>query len=308
MWIVFGVLVVVMLSLDLGVFHREAHVIKLREALVWSGIWIGLSLLFNLGIYIYLGSEPAILFLTAYIIEKSLSVDNIFVFLLIFTYFSVPRIHQHRVLFWGILAALVLRAVFIAAGITLVQKFEWIIYIFGAFLIYTGFKMALRKDEQIHPEKNPVLRAFRRFFSVTDQYDGSRFFVMKAGRYVATPLFVVLLVVETSDLIFAVDSIPAVLGITYDPFIVYTSNVLAILGLRALYFALAGIMELFHYLHYGLSFILAFVGFKMLISHVYHIPTVLALGVISVTIAVCIVASVLHPRQAEKTTPLSKRA
>ncbi len=308
MWIVFGVLVVVMLSLDLAVFHREAHVIKLRQALVWSGIWIGLYLLFNLGLYIYLGSEPAILFLTAYIIEKSLSVDNIFVFLLIFTYFSVPRIHQHRVLFWGILAALVLRAVFIAAGITLVQKFEWIIYIFGAFLIYTGFKMALRKDEQIHPEKNPVLRAFRRFFSVTDQYEGSRFFVMKAGRYVATPLFVVLMVVETSDLIFAVDSIPAVLGITYDPFIVYTSNVLAILGLRALYFALAGIMELFHYLHYGLSFILAFVGFKMLISHVYHIPTVLALGVISVTIAVCIVASVLQPRQAEKKSPLSKRA
>jgi len=300
LWTVFGVLVVVMLSLDLGVFHRKAHVIKLREALVWSGIWIGLSLLFCLGIYIYLGSEPALLFLTAYIIEKSLSVDNIFVFLLIFTYFSVPRLHQHRVLFWGILAALVMRAVFIAAGVTLVQKFEWIIYIFGAFLIYTGFKMALRKDEEIHPEKNPVLRAFRRFFAVTDQYEGSRFFTMKAGRYVATPLFVVLLVVETSDLIFAVDSIPAVLAITYDPFIVYTSNVLAILGLRALYFALAGIMELFHYLHYGLSLILAFVGTKMLISHVYHIPTVLALGIISGTIAVCIVASILHPRQAVK--------
>ena len=179
LWVVFAVLVGVMLTLDLGVFHRKAHVIKLREALVWSGIWIGLSLLFNLGIYITLGSEPALLFLTAYLIEKSLSIDNIFVFLLIFTYFSVPRVHQHRVLFWGILAALVMRAVFIAAGVTLVQKFEWIIYIFGAFLIYTGYKMAFRKDEEIHPEKNPVLRAFRRFFSVTDQYEGNRFFVIE---------------------------------------------------------------------------------------------------------------------------------
>lgn len=297
LWIVFGVLVVVMLALDLGVFHRKAHVVRLREALVWSGIWVALSLLFGLGIYYHLGSEKALLFLTSYVVEKSLSVDNIFVFLLIFSYFSVPAKHQHRVLYWGILAAVLMRAVFIGAGVTLIQKFEWIVYVFGAFLVYTGIKIAIRKDEEIYPEKNPVLRLFRRFFSVTDRYEGSRFFVNRDG-WIATPLFIVLLVVETSDVIFAVDSIPAVLAITQDPFIVYTSNILAILGLRALYFAMAGIMRLFHYLHYGLALILVFVGMKMLISHIYHVPTWMALGFISVTLSTCVVASLVHPKKA----------
>jgi tellurite resistance protein TerC len=205
-------------------------------------------------------------------------------------------------LFWGILAAVVMRAVFILAGVALVQKFSWIVYIFGAFLVFTGIRMGLRKDEEVHPEKNPVLRLFRRFFSATSKYEGSHFFVKRDGRWLATPLFVVLLVVETSDVIFAVDSIPAVLAITTDPFIVFTSNILAILGLRALYFALAGIMELFHYLHYGLSFILVFVGIKMLVSQVYHVPTLMALGVIMTTLAVCIVASLLFPKTAEDST------
>jgi tellurite resistance protein TerC len=296
LWIVFGLLVVVMLALDLGVFHRKAHAVKLREALIWSAVWILLSLLFNLGIYIEMGSEAGLLFLTAYVVEKSLSVDNIFVFLLIFSYFSVPSRYQHRVLYWGILAAVVLRAIFIITGVTLIQKFEWIVYVFGGFLIYTGLKLAFREDEDVHPERNPVLKLFRRFFAVTPGYSGEHFFVKENGRRLATPLVVVLLVIETSDVIFAVDSIPAVLAITTDPFIVFTSNILAILGLRALYFALAGIMELFHYLHYGLSFILVFVGIKMVISHVYQVPTWIALGLILVTLSFCIVASLVHPQ------------
>ena len=299
LWIVFGVLVIVMLALDLGVFHRKAHAVKLREALIWSTVWISLSLIFNLGVYHYLGSEAGLNFLTAYIVEKSLSVDNIFVFILIFSYFSVPSAYQHRVLYWGILAAVVMRAIFIGAGITLIQRFEWIVYVFGFFLVYTGIKMGLRKDEEVHPERNPVLKLFRRFFAVAPRYEGSRFFVKKDGRSIATPLFVVLLIVETSDVIFAVDSIPAVLAITTEPFIVFTSNILAILGLRALYFALAGIMELFHYLHYGLSVILVFIGVKMIIASVYHIPTVLALGVIITTITVCAVASLIWPKRKE---------
>jgi tellurite resistance protein TerC len=286
-----------MLALDLGLFHRTAHTVRLREALVWSAVWILLSLLFNLGVYIRLGSEAGLLFLTSYVVEKSLSVDNIFVFLLIFSYFNVPSRYQHRVLYWGILAAVVLRAIFIVTGVTLIRKFEWIVYVFGAFLIYTGIKMAGRQDENVHPERNPILRIFRRFFAVTKDYSGSRFFVKENGRALATPLLVVLLVIETSDIIFAVDSIPAVLAITTDPFIVFTSNILAILGLRALYFALAGIMELFHYLHYGLSLILTFVGIKMVVSRIYHVPTWVALGVILVTLVVCIVASLVHPQE-----------
>lgn len=297
LWGAFALLVVVMLALDLGVFHRTAHAVKLREALIWSAAWILLSLLFNVGVYFELGPEAGLLFLTAYIVEKTLSVDNIFVFLLIFSYFSVPSRYQHRVLYWGILAAIVMRAVFIITGVALIQRFEWIVYVFGAFLVYTGVKMGLRKDEEVHPEKNPVLKLFRRFFAVTEHYEESHFFVSRNGRWVATPLFVVLLVVETSDLIFAVDSIPAVLAITTDPFIVFTSNILAILGLRALYFALAGIMELFHYLHYGLSIILVFVGIKMLLSNVYHVPTALALGLIVTTIVMCVVASLIWPRR-----------
>jgi len=297
-WIAFATIVLVMLALDLGVFHRKAHVVRLREALVWSALWITLSLLFNLWIYAQLGPQAALDFFTAYLIEKSLSIDNIFVFLLIFSYFQVPPQFQHRVLFWGIVAALLMRALFIAAGLALIAKFDWILYVFGAFLVYTGIKMAVRREGEIHPERNPVLRLFRRFYPVTNEYHEASFLVRMDGRYAATPLLVVLLVVETTDVIFAVDSIPAVLAITVDPFIVYTSNVFAILGLRALYFALAGIMELFHYLHYGLSAILIFVGVKMIVAHVYEVPTILALAFIALTMVISIVASMMYPRSA----------
>lgn len=285
-----------MLALDLGVFHRKAHVVRLKEALGWSVVWICLALLFNLLIYSWLGPETALQFLAGYIIEKSLSVDNLFVFLLIFSYFSVPSVYQHKILFWGILGALIMRAIFIAAGITLIEKFHWMIYLFGGFLIITGIKMAFQKDKELHPETNPVLRLFRRFVPVTDQYHHDHFFVLKEGKRWATPLFVVLLLIETTDVIFAVDSIPAILAVTRDPFIVYTSNVFAILGLRALYFALAGIMQLFHYLHYGLSLILVFVGTKMLISDIYKVPIGLALSVIAGILIVSVVASILRPR------------
>jgi tellurite resistance protein TerC len=231
------------------------------------------------------------------LLEKSLSVDNIFVFIMIFAYFRVPALYQHKVLFWGILGALIMRAIFIAAGVTLIQQFHWVIYIFGAFLVLTGIKMATQKDKEIHPEKNPVLKLFRRFMPVTERYEDSRFFVKKGRRWFATPLFVVLLVVETTDVIFAVDSIPAILAITIDPFIVYTSNVFAILGLRALYFALAGIMQLFHYLAYGLAAILVFVGIKMLLADIYKLPIAVALGVVAGILLISVVASLLRPRR-----------
>jgi len=286
-----------MLALDLGVFHRRSHEVTIKEAMVWSCVWIGLALLFNLGVYYWRGTEPAFEFLAGYLIEKSLSVDNIFVFLLIFSYFRLPPRHQYRVLFWGILGALVLRAVLIVLGISLIQRFHWVIYIFGAFLILTGGKMALEKDKEIHPERNPLLRLFRRFVPVTDDYRGGKFFVKQGGRYFATPLLVVLLVVETTDVIFAVDSIPAILAITLDPFIVYTSNVFAILGLRALYFAVAGVMKLFHHLRYGLSAILVFVGAKMLVADFYKIPVSVSLRVIAGILVVSVIASMAFPRK-----------
>jgi tellurite resistance protein TerC len=301
LWIIFNLFVVVMLALDLGVFHRTAHVIHVREALAWCALWVTLALLFNLGIFLRLGAEPALEFLTGYLLEYSLSVDNIFVFLMIFTYFRVPYLHQHKVLFWGILGALVMRALFILVGITLIQKFHWVIYIMGVFLIITGIKMASQKDADIHPERNPVLRLIRRFVRVTEDYEGGRFFVRRSGRLLATPLFIVVLVVETTDVIFAVDSIPAILAITLDPFIVYTSNVFAIMGLRALYFALAGIMQLFHYLPYGLSFILAFVGIKMLLVDIYKIPIVVALGTVAGVLVISVLASILFPPKLEGT-------
>ena len=298
-WVVFNIFVLAMLAIDLGVFHRKAHEIKTKEALIWSAIWITLALLFNLGIYFWRGPQTALEFLTGYLIEKSLSVDNIFIFLLIFSYFRVPALYQHKVLFWGILGALVMRAIFIAAGVTLIQKFHWLIYIFGGFLILTGIKMALEKEKEIHPERNPVLRLFRRFVPVTSDYEGDKFLVKREGRYFATPLFITLLIVETTDLIFAVDSIPAILAITLDPFIVYTSNVFAILGLRSLYFALAGIMQLFHYLHYGLSAILVFVGVKMLLADIYKIPLGIALGVVAGFLLISVIVSIIRPREAE---------
>jgi len=299
-WVLFNIFVLAMLALDLGVFHRKAHEVKLREALIWSGVWIVLALLFNLLIYFLHGTQSALEFLTGYLIEKALSVDNIFVFILIFSYFRIPAVYQHKVLFWGIIGALIMRAIFIALGITLIEKFHFIIYIFGAFLIITGIRMAVQKDKELHPERNPVVKLFRRLMSVTDSYEDGKFFKKMDGRSYATPLFVTLIIVETTDLIFAVDSIPAILAITIDPFIVYTSNVFAILGLRALYFALAGIMKLFHHLHYGLSAILVFVGIKMILTDVFKIPITLSLVIIAVILLISVIASLLYPKEQEK--------
>jgi tellurite resistance protein TerC len=296
LWFAFNIFILAMLALDLGVFHRKAHEVQIKEALGWTAIWITLALLFNLGIYFWRGPEPALEFLTGYLIEKALSVDNIFVFLLIFSYFDVPLLYQHKVLFWGILGALIMRAIFIIMGITLIQKAHWVIYVFGAFLILTGIKIALQKEKEIRPERNPVLRIFRKFMPVSERYENGKFFIGKEGRYLATPLFIVLLVVETTDIVFAVDSIPAILAITLDPFIVYTSNVFAILGLRALYFALAGMMRLFQYLHYGLSAILVFVGVKMLVASVWKIPITIALGVVAGILLISVGASIIRQK------------
>ncbi|MGM0586784.1 MAG: TerC family protein [Bacteroidota bacterium] len=299
LWIVFNVFIVAMLIIDLAVFHRNEHEVTIREALGWTGVWIALSLVFNVGIYYYMGHQPALDYLTGYLIEKSLSVDNIFVFLLIFAYFKVDPKYQHKVLFWGIFGALVLRFAFILLGVSLIERFHWIIYVFGAFLVYTGIKLAFEKDKEVHPERNPMLKLTRKFIPVTKNYHGSKFFIKKLGRTLATPLFVVLVVVETTDVVFALDSIPAILAITHDPFIVYSSNAFAILGLRALYFALSGVMQLFHYLHYGLSVILSFVGIKMLLSDIYHIPTPYALGFVAFSLTASIVASMLWPKKEE---------
>ena len=297
LWIGFNIFVLAMLALDLGIFHRKAHVVSFQEAIAWSIVWVALALLFNLGIYIWSGPQRAVEFLTGYLIEKSLSVDNIFVFLMIFTYFRVPGQYQHKVLFWGIIGALVMRAVFIFAGVALIKQLHWIIYLFGAFLVYTGVKMVTGHGKEIHPERNPVLKLFRRFMPVTADYVEDRFFVTQDGIRHATPLFIVLLVVETTDVIFAVDSIPAILAITLDTFIVYSSNVFAILGLRALYFALAGLIQLFQYLHYGLSGILVFVGTKMLISDYYKIPIWISLGVVLALLVVSVLASLLPSKK-----------
>jgi len=295
MWIGFNVVVLILLFLDLRVFHRKTHVIGIREALLWSAFWIGLSLLFNLGIYFWRGSETALHFLTAYLIEKSLSVDNLFVFLLIFTYFAVPALYQHKVLFWGILGAIVMRLAFILAGVAIVERFHWALYILGAFLVVAAIRLALRKDEKIDPGRNPVLRLFRRFVRVTEDYEGDRFFVRRAGLWMATPLLIVVLVVETTDIVFAVDSVPAVLGITLDRFIAYSSNVCAILGLRALYFALAGVIGMFRYLSYGLAAVLFFIGVKMLVVDVYEMPVGIALGVVGGVLIISIAMSLLNP-------------
>jgi tellurite resistance protein TerC len=295
-WILFNLFVLSMLVLDLGVFHRRAHTVKFHEALAWSVAWIALAAIFAVVIFFWHGRAPALEFVTGYVIELSLSVDNLFVFLLIFRFFQVPAIHQHKVLFWGILGALIMRAIFIAAGVSLIQRFHWIVYVFGAFLVYSGIKLFFQEEAEIHPEKNPVLRLFRRWVPVTKDYVGNKFFVRSPGLY-ATPLFVVLLVVETTDLLFAVDSIPAILAITRDAFIVYTSNVFAILGLRSMYFALAGMMEMFRYLHYGLSLVLVFVGAKMLLSHYFEIPTPVALAAVAGVLAISVVASMANPRK-----------
>ena len=315
LWVGFNLFVLALLALDLGVFHRKAHAVSVREATIWSVVWISLSMLFNLGIYFfwhvvaptssYSNGDAALAFFTGYLIEKSLSVDNIFVFVLIFSYFSVPDTYQHRVLFWGILGALVMRAALILVGAALIKEFHWIIWIFGAFLIFTGIRMAFHKDEELHPEDNPLVKGLKRFMPVTQEYRGASFFVREAGRLMATPLLLVLLIVESTDLVFAVDSIPAIFAVTDDPFIVYTSNVFAILGLRSLYFLLAGVMHKFHYLKLGLSAVLTFVGVKMLLPDLselvtgvsYKIPTLLSLGVVAAILAVAVAASLLRARR-----------
>lgn len=297
-WVAFNSFVLVMLALDLGVFHRKAHVVSFRESMAWTIAWVALALAFNVGIWHFSGPQKALQFFTGYLIEKSLSVDNVFVFALLFSYFAVPAKYQHKVLFWGILGALLMRAGMIAAGAALIAKFTWIIYVFGAFLILTGIKMIVKREEDIHPERNPVVRWFKKLMPVTTDYREGHFFVREGGRRWATPLFVALLLVEFSDLIFAVDSIPAIFAVTTDPFIVYTSNVFAILGLRSLYFALAGVMNKFHYLKIGLGVVLAFVGVKMLLAHTaWKIPTLLSLGVVMMILAVSILVSLLRPRK-----------
>ena len=287
-----------MLVLDLGVLHRRAHAIKFREALAWSAVWLALAAGFAVLVYFWHGRTPALEFVTGYVVELSLSVDNLFVFLLIFRYFRVPSHLQHRVLFWGILGALIMRGIFILLGVSLIRRFHFIIYVFGAFLVYTGIKLFRETDKDIHPENNPVLRLFRRWVPVTPDYVGGKFFVRQPGLY-ATPLLVVLLVVETTDVLFATDSVPAILAITLDAFIVYTSNVFAILGLRSMYFVLAGLMDKFRFLHYGLALILSFIGLKMLISGYYSISTEIALAVVGLTLAVSILASLAFPPKAK---------
>lgn len=298
LWLAFGVVVFLLLALDLGVFHRKSHVVGLREAMIWSAVWLLVAAAFNLAIYFWMGSEKALEFTASYLVERSLSVDNLFVFLLIFTYFKVPSIYQYKVLFWGILAALVLRGIFIIGGIALIDNFHGIIYIFGAFLIYTGIKIAFKKEgDDKDLSNNRVLKLSNRLFPMTDKYDGGRFFTGKRGLLMATPLFAVLLVVESSDLIFAIDSVPAVLGITLDPFIAYSSNIFAVLGLRALYFALAGCMLMFRYLNQGITMILVFIGAKMLVSGIYEIPVFAALGVIALLLAGSILLSIAYPEK-----------
>jgi len=298
LWVGFNVFVLAMLALDLGVFHRKVHVVSLKESLTWTFVWIGLALVFNVGVWHYAGGTKALEFFTGYLIEKSLSVDNVFVFALLFSYFAVPQLYQHKVLFWGILGALIMRAIMIVAGAALITKFAWIIYVFGGFLILTGLKMIVKREEEIHPERNPVVRWFKKLMPVTPDYRGDKFFVRENGIRMATPLFVVLLLVEVSDLIFAVDSIPAIFAVTKDPFIVYTSNVFAILGLRSLYFALAGVMDKFHYLKIGLGAVLTFVGVKMILAHTaWKIDTLVSLGVIVFILTTSVVWSLLKPKK-----------
>jgi tellurite resistance protein TerC len=297
-WVGFNLFVLAMLLLDLLVLNRKAHVIRMREALSWSAFWIALSLAFNYFVYREFGREAGMNFLTGYLLEKALSVDNLFVFLLIFTYFKVPAEYQHRILFWGVLGALVLRALFIVVGAALISKFSWTLYLLGAFLVYTGLKMATSSgDPDIDPENNPVVKFLSRHLPITSRYVGGKFFVRREKLLFATPLFVVLVMVETTDVVFAADSIPAILAVTQDKFIVYTSNVFALLGLRALYFALAGLMTLFHYLHYGLALILMFIGGKLLLHDYFHIPTEWALGTVAGLLALSIVTSLLFPKK-----------
>lgn len=296
-WAGFLAFITVMLALDLGVFNRKSHVVTLKEALAWCAVWFGLAMAFNLLVSQKLGTQAGLEFFTGYIVELCLSVDNVFVFIVIFQYFRVEPRYQHRVLFWGIVGAVLMRALFIFAGISLINAFHWIIYVFGAFLVYTGIKLALpKKDDGFEPEKNPAVKLARKVFPVTTAFEGGHFFTRQNGRLAATPLFLVLVVVETTDVMFALDSIPAVIAITRNEFIVFTSNIFAILGLRSLYFAVSGVMQLFRFLNIGLAVILCFVGLKMLASHYISVPIHISLGIIGAVLAASIVASVMIPQ------------
>ncbi len=300
-WVAFNAFVISMLALDLGVFHRKAHAVSMKEALGWSVVWIAMAMVFNVWIWHQMGPQKGVEFLTGYLIEKSLSVDNVFVFAVLFTFFGIPAQYQHRVLFWGIFGALVLRAAMIFAGAALIANFSWIIYVFAALLVFTGIKMIKGEHEAIDPEKNIAIRLLRRFMPVTKEFHGQKFFVRNNGVLTATPLFAVLLCIEMTDVIFAVDSIPAIFAITQDTFIVYTSNVFAILGLRALYFALSGLLPYFHFLKYGLGIILIFVGAKMSLAHTtWKIDTLVSLAVVAGILALSVVASVVHRRMTDK--------
>ena len=305
LWAGFNLFVLAMLALDLGVFHRSAHIVSAKEASTWSIIWITLALLFNAGIYYFYGTRAGLEFLTGYLIEKALSVDNIFVFLLVFSYFRVPGQHQHRVLFWGVLGALVMRAGMIAAGAYLIARFHWILYVFGAFLVITAVRMATQDEHAIEPEANPVIRLVRRMIPVSKVYHGQRFFIRENSRITATPLFIVLVFIELTDLVFAVDSIPAIFAVTQEPFLVYTSNVFAILGLRSLYFLLADVIGRFHFLKLGLAAVLGFVGLKMLAADVFKIPIAISLGVIAIMLGASMVASRMFPKEAAAHSPVT---
>ena len=290
-WGGFVAFIVAMLLLDLLVFHRRAHVVSIREALAWTAVWIVLAVAFGMGVWLWQGEEKGLEYLTGYVIEKSLSVDNLFVFLLIFSYFSVPKRDEHKVLFWGILGALVFRAVFIFLGVALIERFHWVLFIFGGVLVFTAVRMVVVREREVHPERNPVLRLFRKFVRITPDYSEDKFLVRRNGSWFATPLLVVLLVMETTDIIFAVDSVPAIFAITVDPFIIFTSNAFAILGLRALYFALENALQRLRYLHYGLAAVLAFVGAKIFVSDFYKVPVQYALGVVGLVLLITTVAS-----------------
>ena len=299
LWSIFSIFVLGMLALDLGVFNRKAHEVRFKEALTWSIVWVALSMVFNFWIYRQYGSVKALEFLTGYVIEKALSVDNIFVFVILFASFAVPKIYQHRVLFWGVIGAIVMRAIFIGLGAALVARFHWIMYLFGAILIITGIRLMFTGDAEPHPERNPLYKLGRRLIPAVPEYHGKKFFIKLDGRWFATPLFLVLLAIEATDVVFAVDSIPAIFAISDDPFIVYTSNIFAILGLRAMYFLLARVIDKFHLLKIGLAIVLLFVGVKMVIAEWVKIPIGISLAFIGGVLAVSVLASIIWPKQLE---------
>lgn len=302
LFVVFNLFILAMLALDLGIFNRKAHTVTVKEAIIWSIVWTVLALIFNAGVFVVAGSIMGLEFLTGYLIERALSFDNIFVFVLIFSYFGVPSHLHHKALFWGVLGALITRSLFIAAGTALIAQFDWVLYIFGAILVVSGWKMMTQKGTEVHPEKNVFIRVARKLFPVTTGYESSRFVLRREGKLFITPLFLVIITLETTDIVFAVDSIPAVFGVTRDPFIVYSSNVFAILGLRATYFLLAGVMDTFYYLSHGLSLILIFIGAKMLLGNVIHVSVTVSLLVVAVILTAAITSSLIRNKRQKKTS------